>query len=309
MSSISSTALIIGENLVDLLVRDDAVEAVIGGGPLNVARTMARLGSSVQFASGISGDAFGQGIAASLTADGVTLLGPVDSPLPTTLAVVTLRTTGPAYHFHLAATASFAIEPPITNAFAVVYLGTLGLLVEPMASIGEALFLAAPPATLTILDPNCRPSATTDVGAYRARLDRLYHRADVVKVSVEDLEFLYPDHAVERGAEAILARGARLVVVTDGPNPVHIVHRDYREQIVVPPTNIVDTVGAGDSLTGGFLSWWMGHHLAPTDLDNAELVHRGVRAAIEISRRTCQQRGAQPPFAAAVTELAEWSWL
>jgi len=304
-----ATTVVIGENLVDLLVHPDHLDGITGGGPLNVARTMARLGSSASFLSGISADAFGQRIRAELTADGVTLLVPTPSPLPTTMAVVTLGQSGPSYHFHLANTASFAIPDADIESPAALYVGTLGLLIEPMASIGERLFLATPPATLTIVDPNCRPSATTDYDGYRARLQRMYARADVVKVSVEDLDYLAPGVAYEVAAQEILAAGARLVLITDGPNPVRAVHASYHVAVEVPPTEIVDTVGAGDSLTGGFISWWLGNDYTPADLNDADLVTAALQGAIEISRRTCQQAGAQPPRADDVRGLPAWAWL
>jgi len=304
----TSEILVIGENLVDLLVHPDHVDAVIGGGPLNVARTLARLGASAHFLSGISADAFGIQIRHSLTTDGVQLAQPGESALPSTLAIVTMDPAGPSYHFHLQATSAFAITPPADDSPDVLYVGTLGLLVEPMASVGEQLFCEAPSSTLTVLDPNCRPSATFDPPSYFSRLQRMYQRADVVKVSVEDLDFLGGDDRVE-AAHSILAAGARCVIVTDGPDPVRVLHREYELAIPVPPTDIVDTVGAGDSLTGGFIAWWTGHNFGRTELDDATLVSDGISAAIEISRRTCQQPGAQPPYAADVRELDSWRWL
>lgn len=305
----SPTTIVIGENLVDLLVHPDRIEGVIGGGPLNVARTIARLGGDVSFLSGISQDAFGVQIADALRADGVNLVGPVTSPLPTTLAIVTMDELSPKYHFHLNGTAAFAISAPVENVPACMYLGTLGLLLEPMASIGEAMIVNADPSTVTIVDPNCRPSAVQDRDAFLARLSRLYGRTDVVKVSVEDLDYLSPELSHVDAARAILAAGATVVLVTDGPGPVRLIHADYDVTIPVPATEIVDTVGAGDSLTGGFITWWLGHGAGRGELGDAELVTRAVAGAIEISRRTCQQPGAQPPFARDVTALPEWNWL
>jgi len=304
----TSEILVVGENLVDLLVHPDRVDAVIGGGPLNVARTLARLGASSHFLSGISADAFGLQIRDSLVADGVQFAQPAASELPTTLAIVTMDPAGPSYHFHLQATAAFAVEAPALTNPAVLYAGTLGLLVEPMASLGEHLFCAASSATLTVLDPNCRPSATFDPPAYFNRLQRMYQRADVVKVSVEDLDFL-GDGERDATARAILGAGARCVIITDGPGVVRVLHRDYDITVPVPATDIVDTVGAGDSLTGGFIAWWMGHNYGRNELDDVALVTSAITAAIEISRRTCQRPGAQPPFAVDVRGLDGWNWL
>ena len=75
-------------------------------------------------------------------------------------------------------------------AIEVLHVGTLGLLLEPSGTTIEALVEAVRPDALVFLDPNARPSATADPTTYRARIDRLAARADVVKVSTDDLRFL-----------------------------------------------------------------------------------------------------------------------
>ena len=300
--------IVIGENLVDLLVRDDGVEAVSGGGPMNVARALARLNTPVTFVSGVSGDAFGAEIRASLTADGVAIAADGVSNLPTTLAVVTMDPAGPRYHFHLNGTAAFAVAPLDSPAPQALYVGTLGLVVEPMASVSERAFESAPNETLRVMDPNCRPSATSDPERYRQRIRHLAALADIVKVSVEDLDFLFGPGGHDR-ASALLSLGARLVLVTDGPNPISVWHADYQTSVPVVAASVVDTVGAGDSFIGGFIAWWLGHHLAPTDLADEATVTAAIVAASEISRRTCERAGAQPPYAAELNSSPSWHWL
>jgi len=306
--AVGADTVVIGENLVDLLVHSDHVEAVVGGGPLNVARTLARLNSPVTLVSGISGDAFGSTIRSALVADGVSLADNAVNSLPTTMAVVTLDPAGPRYHFHLQNTAAFDVALPTVADARALYVGTLGLIVDPMASVSEAAFVGAPSSTLRIIDPNCRPSATADPDGFRARLSRLFGVADVVKVSVEDLDFLYGpgDHS---RALTLLEAGATMVVVTDGPEPLSVWHRDYRLTVPVVPAKVVDTVGAGDSFIGGFIAWWLGHHLSPADLATAPLVRSAIEAASDISRRTCEQAGANPPYASELAGLEAWDWL
>lgn len=294
---------VLGENLVDLLVAaDGSVNAVIGGGPLNVARTIGRLGGDVHFVSGLSGDAFGALIRASLVESGVDLSMPRPLAQPTTLAVVELNPAGPQYHFHLHDTAAFTLDGDETAAalgsikpLAAMYFGTLGLLVEPMASLGEVLVRAAGDDTVVVIDPNCRPSAVEDHDGYRSRVARLCSRADVVKVSTEDLEYLYGDRSYLDGAQDIVRLGARCVIVTDGAQPVTVLGTDFRRTIDVAPAEVVDTVGAGDALVGAFMAWWSEHEFSRDDLHHAETVTRAVAASVEISRLTCQRPGAQPP--------------
>ena len=306
-----------GENLVDLLVAGDgSVNAVIGGGPLNVARSIGRLGGDAHFVSGISSDAFGTLVRETLAHSHVTLALEAARDEPTTLAVVELDPDGPRYHFHLNDTAAFALDAQSASRavasmseLAAIYFGTLGLLVEPMASIGEALVMGAPAHALVVIDPNCRPGAVRDHATYRARVARLSARADVVKVSTEDLDYLYPDATRADGAREILARGAGCVIVTDGPQPVTVLSANAQISIPVAAAHVVDTVGAGDALVGGFMTWWTGHDLSPQQVSDVELLGAAVTAAIDISRLTCQSAGAEPPRREDVAELEGWRWL
>ncbi|MDE3031419.1 MAG: hypothetical protein KGI65_07355 [Acidobacteriota bacterium] len=308
---------VLGENLVDLLVAPDAtVHAVIGGGPLNVARTVARLGGEAHFFSGTSSDAFGGFVRDALVESGVALALPAPLDAPTTLAVVELNPAGPRYHFHLTDTAAFNLDAGATQRalddvehWSALYFGTLGLLVEPMASLGEAIVLSAAPETLVVIDPNCRPSAVRDEPEYRARVARLSARADVVKVSTEDLDYLYPRLSHDDAAHAILDIGARCVVVTDGPDPVVAVTAGGRVSVDVAATEVVDTVGAGDALVGAFMTWWTGHDLGRADLHDAPTLVAALAAAVDVSRITCQRAGAQPPRRHEVIGLEGWRWL
>jgi fructokinase len=295
---------VLGENLVDLLVAPNgSVNPVIGGGPLNVARTIGRLGGDVHFISGISSDAFGKLIRQTLDDSGVELSLPRALNEPTTLAVVELDPAGPRYHFHLNDTAAFSLDATETSAaiallspLTAMYFGTLGLLVEPMASLGEALIMSAAQDTLVVIDPNCRPSAVRHHDEYRARVARLCSRADVVKVSTEDLSYLYPHQHVLDGARGILDLGARCVIVTDGAAPVTVLGAGVETIVNVAPTTVVDTVGAGDALVGGFLTWWSESNLSRAELDDSDIVAAAVAAAVTVSRLTCQLAGAQPPW-------------
>lgn len=313
----SHAIAVLGENLVDLLISPDAsINAVVGGGPLNVARTIGRLGGEAHFVSGISSDIFGDVVRESLEESGVNVALPEALIEPTTLAVVELNALGPRYHFHLNNTAAFCLDTSATTSalaaisdLSAMYFGTLGLLVEPMASLGEALIMSSPVHTLIVIDPNCRPSAVRDHEEYRARVARLSSRADVVKVSAEDLEYLHPELSRRDAARRVLGHGATCVVVTDGAAAVTILTKHFEVTESVAPTPVVDTVGAGDALVGGFLRWWTGHDLTSRDLDNSDALGCAIGAAIEISRLTCQRAGAEPPRHDEVRALPGWRWL
>jgi len=306
-----------GENLVDLLVDPEHhVTAVVGGGPLNVARTIGRLGGDVHFVSGVSADAFGAFVREALDDSGVQLALTTTLDQPTTLAIVEIDQPDPRYHFHLSETASFALDREATiqaiaqvTPLVAIYFGTLGLVVEPMASLGEMIIMGIPRDTLVVIDPNCRPSAVVDRDGFCDRVARLCTRADVVKVSRDDLDFLFPESEPLAAARRVVDLGARCVILTDGARPVTVVTEHFELTAEVAPTVVIDTIGAGDALVGGFLTWWTGHALTRDDLHDATMLAAAVAAAIDISRLTCQRAGATPPRRDDVVDLAGWRWL
>jgi len=314
----TKTVCVIGENLVDLFVDETgSVTPVPGGGPFNVARTISRLGHEVVLFSGISDDEFGRALQSTLATDGVTLALPRPLELPTSLAIVEVNSGRPRYKFLLDGTAAFQLEEKearaafaaMQDSVGAVYFGTLGLLVEPMATTGEALINEAPSSTMVVLDPNCRPSAIIDHDDYRRRLNRLFTRSDVVKLSTEDLAYLLPDVTSKEASNVILTLGTRCVIVTDGPDQVRVFSRTFDFSVDVPPVEVLDTLGAGDALVGGFITWWIGHDLDRSNLTDEHLVRQGVEAAVIISTYTCTRQGAEPPWTKEVSALQSWDWL
>jgi fructokinase len=174
---------------------------------------------------------------------------------------------------------------------------------------GDAPSLEALPLTsaaLVMIDPNCRPAIITDRDAYLARLARIFRRADIVKASTEDLDYLYPGQPADAAARELLAAGPVLVLVTDGPRPARAFLAGSpagpaREIATpIPPVTVVDTIGAGDAFGGAFLAWWTRDSLTRADLANPDLVATALRAAAEVASLTCTRPGADPPRLADV---------
>lgn len=300
----SPTTFVIGENLIDLLVDDIGdVKAVPGGGPFNVARTIARLGQNATLLSRLSSDAFGNVMRNVLAKDQVSLVFEESINLPTALAVVDVSSPAPRYSFHLRDSAAFeitsreGIDSLLSNSsVSAIYLGTLGLVVEPMATMMEDVVAAAPVSALVLLDPNCRPSATPDHEAYRRRINRLLRRVDIVKVSIEDLEFLSPRMTRNEATTQLLTGGAAIVIVTDGPNPFHAYSSDDEVIVDVPYCRIEDTVGAGDALVGAFLAWCAVRGITREQARDLSVTAEGIGTAVQIASITCSRRGAEPPW-------------
>lgn len=297
--------LVAGEALVDLVAGDGgALVPHLGGGPFNAARTLGRLGRPVAFLGRLSTDAFGQALLAQLEADGVGVASVVQTGEPTTLALVELDATGAAsYRFYLSGTSATGLEPEAALTAApprpaLLHVGTLGLAVEPTAAAVSALVDAAPDEALVFCDPNCRPAVVTDEAGYRARLGRVLERADVVKVSDEDLAWLEPGTdataaavgmAERFGATVLLTRGAEgVLVVTEDAAPVHVPAR--------PVTVLADTIGAGDAFGAGVLAAVGELGLTRADARDPRALERPVAFGCTVAALTCERPGADPPW-------------
>ncbi|MEP6639601.1 MAG: PfkB family carbohydrate kinase [Chloroflexota bacterium] len=294
--------VVAGEALIDLIVYPDGrLSAVSGGGPFNTARTIGRLGVEVAFLGRLSTDRFGGILAAALSDDGVDLRWAVRTEAPTTLAVAELDEGGAAsYRFHLAETSAPGLTLEDTLAVirsepGAIHVGTLGLVVEPMATALAAAVARADAGTFVMVDPNCRPRVIVDREAYLARLRGIMGRADVVKVSADDLSYLVPDATPLDAARTLVADGARTILLTDGGCPVTVLSEAFAFELPVPAVRIVDTVGSGDAFGGAFLARWTEQGWGRQELADADALRDAVTLAIDVASLTCQRAGADPP--------------
>jgi fructokinase len=298
-----------GEALVDIVVaRDGSLTGHPGGGPYNVARTLGRLEQPVAYLGRLSSDGFGARLRSELEDDGVGTEAVVATDAPTTLALAELDDAGAArYRFYEAGTSSpgltleaaTAALPPRIEAF---YLGTLGLVFEPMATTLEALVGRMEAGTLVAVDPNCRPSTIQDPAGYRARLARLLARADVVKVSEEDLAWLDPGTEPAGAARALLGADGAVALVTLGGDGALVVGADGVREVTSPAVDVVDTIGAGDAFMGAFLAAWRDRGLGRADLARLDEVAEAAAFACRVAAITCTRAGADPPRLAELSE-------
>ena len=316
--------VVAGEALVDLLVLEDgSVTAAFGGGPFNAARTVARLGHRCRFVGRLSIDRFGTGLRAALVADGVEPGVLERCNEPTTLAAAELDDGGSAsYRFYLEGTSApsllpehirpdAAFDPPLDPAFDpaeaehvdAVHVGSLGLVLEPMASTLLEWVRKRCADGLVMIDLNCRPLAVADHDHYRRMLIAFAGAAHVVKASTEDLEFLFPGDDPELAAARVLGIGATVVLLTDGSSPVRVIGAGGIRSVAVESVEVVDTVGAGDTFGAGFLTWWVDGGRGRGELDDLDTLARAATIGAAVSAITCSRVGADPPRRA---ELADW---
>jgi fructokinase len=247
----AGTALVVGEALIDIVVRDGkTLGEHVGGSPLNVAVGLARLGRRVDFLSWIGHDSRGQRIAEHLRAAGANLLDGSMAASRTATARATLDENG-------AATYVFDIEwrlPARTpTAPLVMHTGSIATVLNPGAADVVAMVDAhCAEATITF-DPNVRPPLIDDPDAARARIESVVARSDVVKASDEDLRWLEPGIAPEELAARWLTLGPALVAVTLGSRGAFAACRRGEVRMPAHPADVVDTVGAGDAFMSGLI--------------------------------------------------------
>jgi fructokinase len=292
--------VVAGEALVDLVI-DPAgnVVAKLGGGPFNTARSIARLGSSVTFLGSLSTDRFGVLMQRRLFADGVDPAMQQHTELPTTLAAAELDDSGAAtYRFYVRDTSAPDLQhAELPDGAVALHVGTLGLVLEPMAAVLEQCVRETRDDVMVMIDPNCRSKIIADRHGYLQRLARVLQRADAVKVSTDDLEYMSPDMAPTEAARALLASGPSVVLHTDGGRAAHVHTTGGSREVPVPTVELADTIGAGDSFGGAFVAWWQQAGLGRTDLTDLDTLEAAAAAAVQAAAITCTRSGAEPPYA------------
>ncbi len=152
MSDERPLIVVAGESLVDRIARPDGgLEEVLGGGPFNTARALARLGCRVAFLGRLSTDRYGAILRARLEDDGVELTLAATTDDPTLIGIAELDVDGVAsYRFEPPDNAAAGLAPDdvpsgLPRRTAALHVGTLGLVLEPMAT---TMMTAATPMTM-----------------------------------------------------------------------------------------------------------------------------------------------------------------
>ena len=293
-----------GEVLIDIL----PTGPVVGGGPANTAKSLARLGYDVDFIDGISTDAYGVSAKKELSRDGVGLRLSLTSDKPTCTATVTLDSKGSAsYEFLIDGTATFDfnsswLPDPERLKPSVLHIGTLVTIIEPGASVLFDWALKVGEFAPIVFDPNIRPSVMGDRAKYAAAVEKWVSISSIVKVSDDDIAWLYPDDSLDGVAHRWIEAGVSCVVITRGPKGLIGITASGMEEVDGVKVDVVDTVGAGDTVGAIVVEGIIKHsvHGLQGQVLNAVLHKAAIAAGI-----TCSRAGAQPPRAHELVDAME----
>ena len=271
---------------------------VVGGGPANTAKALARLGLQVDFIDGISTDAYGVTARKELERDGVGLTLALDSDKPTCTATVTLDSAGSAsYEFLIAGTATFDfndswLPDPEALKPSVLHIGTLATIVEPASTTLHNWAVKCAEFAPIVFDPNVRSSVVGDREKYRSAVEKWVGISSIIKLSDDDVSWLYPEESMDEVAKRWIAGGASLVVVTRGAHGIIGYTEHGYEEVDGAKVTVVDTVGAGDTVGAILVEGIMKHSVIGLQgqVLNAVLHRAAIAAGITVSRA-----GAQPP--------------
>ena len=285
----------------------DGVEAAPGGSPANVAVALARLGIAVRLHARLSDDEHGRAIRAHLERNGVDLSAAIDASEPTPVAVVGVGADGgPSYDFRVEGAADWQWTDdelaPVLDGVAHIHGGSLATTQPPGGAAVRRLLAHAARGWATVsYDPNCRPLLMGDVMQVRPLVEAMVADADIVKVSGEDLSWLYPGEATASVVERWQATGPALVVLTLGPDGAYAVTDAGTVRRPGQRVTVVDTVGAGDSFMAALIAGLHrtgllgGAGRANLRAIDADRLGAALDLAIRVSAITCSRRGADPP--------------
>ena len=287
-----------GEVLIDLIPEGSDRKPIVGGGPANTAKALSKLGIATQFIDGISSDQYGQMAQNKLVTAGVKLDYVKYSDKPTCLAIVSLSKSGSAtYEFVIENTATFDftlewLPDPKTDRPSLLHIGTLATVIEPGVSVlfdwAQSVAKVAP----IVFDPNIRPAVISDRKQYVMQVERWVSISSAIKVSDEDIKWLYPSLDVEQVVNNWLKKGPSLIVVTYGNKGLVGYRKDEMVSVEAVKVKVADTVGAGDTVGAILVEAMVKDGL--DSLAGARLESMLKRAA-KAAAITVSRVGANPP--------------
>jgi len=293
-----SQVWVAGEALIDLIPEGADRKPIVGGGPANTAKVLSKIGVDTQFIDGISSDEYGQMVKSELATSGVKLDYIKYSDKPTCLAIISLSDLGSAtYEFLIENTATFDftldwLPNPETSQPSLLHIGTLATAIEPGASaLFEWAQYVAKVAPI-VFDPNVRPAVISDRRQYVRQVERWVSISSAVKVSDEDLNWLYPSFEIEQVVNSWLTKGPSLIVVTYGDQGLAGYREGEKVNVDAVKVAVADTVGAGDTVGAILVEAIVQDGLSSLSGVRLEMM---LKRAAKAAAITVSRTGANPP--------------
>lgn len=297
--------LVIGESLIDIVSTPGNRDRYSpGGAPANVALGLGRLGDEVEFLTDVGDDFHGGFLLAHLRESRVDVLARPTGATSTALAK--LAADGSAeYDFRLRWEPDESLLEARTRTG--VHFGSIAAFLQPGAAVIDRLLERIAPqdeprsrGPLISFDPNIRPSIIGSHDQALPRFERLAARTDVLKLSDDDADWLYPGLDSEAQIDRILGLGASLVVLTCGSEGSLLATISARCEVSAEQVEVVDTIGAGDTFMTSLIHDLHTSSVEPGELGIAQLHHLGERAG-RLAAITVGRQGADLPWAQEVS--------
>lgn len=298
-----------GEALIDMLPRvstggEACFAPYAGGAVFNTAIALGRLGAPSAFFSGVSNDMLGEVLADTLTASKVKTSYLARSDRPTTVAFVKLVNGQASYAFYDENTAGRLLAeaelPALKDDIQALFFGGISLVNDPAASTYEALQAREAPSRVIMIDPNIRPAFIAgQEESYRARINRMIARADIVKLSDEDLHWLMGEGDLAELAAKLLVQGPKVLFITEGSEGARVFTQRITRRLPAQKVEVIDTVGAGDTFNAGVLAaLHQAGKLTKADIANLsdEVLDQCLSLGIRAAAITVSRAGANPPW-------------
>jgi fructokinase len=297
-----------GESLYDVFAREATaggmtLDARVSGSAFNVAVGLARLGQPVAFLGSVEHGPTGDRIIQALVGEGVDVSGMERTVAPTSLNLVQLnpeRVSHCTFYGNGGADRQLSgcVLDTLPSYTRAIHVGSYAMVVEPIATTLAALIDREHLRRVIAYDPNVRLNVEPDLDVWRERLEWMLPRTHLLKASAKDLALLYPGTSAHLLALKWRAAGVAVVIVTHGERGAYGWCAGGSHQLPACPTQVYDTLGAGDSFQAALLA-----RLAERELLDWKCLMRldadSLGSAMQFAARaaalTCSRRGANLP--------------
>jgi len=316
---------VIGEALIDFIAKGTLgpsvpYDSVVGGCALNTAVATSRQDSPVAYVGKISGDIFGQRMLNHLIESEV-LFDPslCSAPQPSLLAMASLDAEGKAnYTFYTEGTAVASMtKAELLSALQehtdlkVVHIGSVALALEPLSEVIISALQSYEPKPVIFLDPNVRPAVIPDMHVFRSRIEEAMDLASLVKISDEDLLLLYEGKDAKKMAQSLAKEKQAHIILTLGKQgSIWYTPEGESVSMEIIDLPVIDTVGAGDTFSGGLLSYLYDRNCFGKDGEipqleklSLDMIKDALLWATASSAITCSRRGCDPPRTEEIRSL------